>query len=87
TKAKENPKRVIYAEGEDERVLRAAQVVVEEGVARPILVGRPRVVEVRLKRFGLSLRMGQDFDLIDPEDDPRYRAYVQTYLEVAGRRG
>ncbi|GJE26898.1 NADP-dependent malic enzyme [Methylobacterium organophilum] len=87
SKAKEAPKRVIYAEGEDERVLRAAQVVVEDGVAKPILVGRPRVIETRIKRFGLSLRQGEHFDLIDPEDDPRYRAYVATYLEVAGRRG
>ncbi|WP_375466068.1 NADP-dependent malic enzyme [uncultured Methylobacterium sp.] len=87
TKAKENPKRVIYAEGEDERVLRAVQAIVEDGVAKPILVGRPRVVETRLKRFGLSIQEGRDFELIDPEDDPRYRSYVQTYLDVAGRRG
>jgi malate dehydrogenase (oxaloacetate-decarboxylating)(NADP+) len=87
SKAKENPKRVLYAEGEDERVLRAVQAIVEDGVAKPILVGRPRVVETRLKRFGLSIQEGRDFELIDPEDDPRYRAYVQTYLEVAGRRG
>ncbi|MDR7037229.1 malate dehydrogenase (oxaloacetate-decarboxylating)(NADP+) [Methylobacterium sp. BE186] len=87
SKAKEDPKRVIYAEGEDERVLRAVQAIVEDGVAKPILVGRPRVIETRLKRFGLSLRLGEDFELIDPEDDPRYRKYVQTYLDVAGRRG
>ncbi|MEH3117910.1 MAG: NADP-dependent malic enzyme [Methylorubrum populi] len=87
SKAKDDPKRVIYAEGEDERVLRAAQVVAEDRVARPILVGRPRVIETRIKRFGLDLRPGEHFDLIDPEDDPRYRAYVSTYLEVAGRRG
>ncbi len=87
SKAKEAPKRVIYAEGEDERVLRAVQAIVEDGVAKPILVGRPRVVETRLKRFGLSIQEGRDFELIDPEDDPRYRSYVQTYLEVAGRRG
>lgn len=87
TKAKENPKRVIYAEGEDERVLRAVQAIVEDRVALPILVGRPRVVETRLKRFGLSIKLGRDFELIDPEDDPRYRSFVQTYLDVAGRRG
>ncbi|MBE7201925.1 MAG: NADP-dependent malic enzyme, partial [Parafilimonas terrae] len=87
SKAKENPKRVIYAEGEDERVLRAVQAIVEDRVAKPILVGRPRVVETRLKRFGLSFALGRDVELIDPEDDPRYRAFVQTYLEVAGRRG
>ncbi|PZQ81045.1 MAG: NADP-dependent malic enzyme [Ancylobacter novellus] len=87
TLAKQEPKRVIYAEGEDERILRAVQVVVEEGIARPILIGRPSVIDTRLQRFGLSIRPGQDFDLIDPEDDPRYRDYVQTYVERAGRRG
>ena len=85
--ARANRKRVIYADGEDERVLRAAAVVIEEGIAEPILIGRPEVVETRLKRRGLSIRPGADFALIDPEDDPRYRDYVQTYVEVAGRRG
>jgi malate dehydrogenase (oxaloacetate-decarboxylating)(NADP+) len=85
--ARANPKRVIYAEGEDERVLRAVQVVIEDGIAIPILIGRPQVVEARLKRFGLSIRPGCDFELVNPEDDPRYRDYVATYLEVAGRRG
>ncbi|MBR0713801.1 NADP-dependent malic enzyme [Bradyrhizobium liaoningense] len=86
-KAKTQPVRVIYAEGEDERVLRATQVVLEEKLARPILVGRPTVVEARIKRFGLSIKAGKDFDLVNPEDDPRYRSYVQSYVEVAGRRG
>lgn len=86
-KAKTQPVRVIYAEGEDERVLRATQVVLEENVARPILVGRPSVVEARIDRFGLLIRAGKDFDLVNPEDDPRYRSYVQSYVEVAGRCG
>ncbi len=85
--AKANPKRVIYAEGEDERVLRAVQTIVEEGIAKPILIGRPDVVEARLERFGLSVRPERDFALVNPEDDPRYRDYVATYLEQAGRRG
>jgi malate dehydrogenase (oxaloacetate-decarboxylating)(NADP+) len=85
--ARRQPKRVIYADGEDERVLRAAQVVIEEGIAKPTLIGRPAVVESRLRRYGLSIRLGQDFDLVNPEDDPRYRDYVATYVEVAGRRG
>ncbi len=85
--AKLSPKRVIYAEGEDERVLRAAQAVVEEGIAKPILIGRPAVIDARLKRFGLSIVAGRDFELVNPEDDPRYRDYVATYLDVAGRRG
>ncbi len=87
TAAKASPRRVIYAEGEDERVLRAVQAVVEEGLARPILIGRPAVVEARLKRFGLSMVPGRDFDLTNPEDDPRYRDYVTTFLDVAGRKG
>jgi malate dehydrogenase (oxaloacetate-decarboxylating)(NADP+) len=85
--AKANPKRVIYAEGEDERILRAAQVAVEEGLARPILIGRPSVVQTRLERFGLSIRLHRDFDLINPEDDPRYRDYVDTYHERTCRKG
>ncbi len=80
-------KRVIYADGEDERVLRAAQVLLEEGIAKPILIGRPHVVEVRLKRYGLRIRPGTDFELINPDDDPRYRVYVDLLIELSGRRG
>jgi malate dehydrogenase (oxaloacetate-decarboxylating)(NADP+) len=80
-------KRVIYADGEDERVLRAAQVVLEEGTAKPILIGRPHVVDVRLRRYGLKIRPGTDFELINPEDDPRYRGYVDLLVELGGRRG
>ncbi|HVG51575.1 MAG TPA: NADP-dependent malic enzyme, partial [Xanthobacteraceae bacterium] len=87
TQAKTAPKRVVYAEGEDERILRAAQVVVEEGLAKPILIGRPAVVEQRLTRFGLSIRPGTDFELVNPADDQRYRSYVQAYIEYAGRKG
>jgi malate dehydrogenase (oxaloacetate-decarboxylating)(NADP+) len=86
-KARKEPMRVIYAEGEDERVLRAVQVVLEEKIARPILVGRPNVVATRLKRAGFSIKPGEDFDLINPEDDPRYRSYVQSYVDIAGRHG
>jgi malate dehydrogenase (oxaloacetate-decarboxylating)(NADP+) len=85
--AKASPKRIVYADGEDERVLRAAQVVLEEGTAVPILIGRPAVVEARLARYGLSIRPGKDFALVNPEDDPRYRDYVATYVEAAGRKG
>ncbi|WP_246727744.1 NADP-dependent malic enzyme [Chelativorans sp. Marseille-P2723] len=80
-------KRVIYADGEDERVLRAAQVVLEEGLAQPILIGRPSVVETRLKRYGLRIRPDKDFEIINPEDDPRYRDYVELLIRIAGRRG
>jgi malate dehydrogenase (oxaloacetate-decarboxylating)(NADP+) len=86
-KATTAPKRIVYAEGEDERILRATQVVVEEGLALPILVGRPAVIDARLARFGLSIRPGKDFALINPEDDPRYREFVATYVDVAGRHG
>ena len=80
-------KRVIYSEGEDERVLRATQVVLEEGIAEPVLIGRPDVMRDRIKRFGLTLKAGDDFEIINPQDDPRYRDYVATYLKVAGRKG
>ncbi len=85
--AKSAPKRVIYAEGEDERFLRAAQVVIEEGLARPTLIGRPTVIEKRLKKFGLSIQPGRDFEIINPEKDDRYLDYVKSYLECAGRKG
>ncbi len=85
--AKDAPKRIAYCEGEDERVLRAAQVVVDEGMARPTLVGRPDVIEMRLKRHGLRLKAGRDFELVDPNDDPRYRDYSAAYHELAGRHG
>ncbi len=68
-------------------MLRAAQVVLDEGIAEPILIGRPAVIETRIKRFGLRSSAGKDFEIVDPEDDPRYRDYVATYLEVAGRKG
>src|SRR5690606_34093584 len=59
----------------------------EEGIASPILVGRPNVIDVRLKRYGLRIRPGVDFEIINPEDDPRYRAYVDLLIEIMGRRG
>src|SRR5438067_13011464 len=80
-------KRIVYAEGEDERVLRAVQVVVDEGLARPILVGRPAVLEKRIERFGLRLKLGQHFDVINPDFDERYRDYWQTYYQLVMRKG
>ena len=68
-------------------MLRATQVVLEERIAKPILIGRPDVMRDRIKRFGLTIQAGDDFEIIDPEDDPRYRDYVATYLKVAGRKG
>jgi malate dehydrogenase (oxaloacetate-decarboxylating)(NADP+) len=86
-KARSNPKRVIFADGEDERVLRATQVVLEERIAIPILIGRPAVVARHIEKFGLTLRPNEDFELVDPQDDHRYRDYVTTYVEIAGRKG
>jgi malate dehydrogenase (oxaloacetate-decarboxylating)(NADP+) len=85
--AKKSPKRIVYAEGEEERVLRAVQVVVDEGLAKPILVGRPAVIERRLSQFGLRLKAGVDFEIINPESDPRYRDYWTEYYRLAERRG
>lgn len=80
-------KRIVYAEGEDERVLRAVQVVVDEKLARPILVGRPAVLEKRIEKFGLRLKLGQNVDVINPDYDERYRDYWQAYYEMAKRKG
>ncbi len=80
-------KRIAFAEGEDERVLRAAQVIIEDGIGQPILIGRPSVIESRLERFGLTIRPGKDFEVINPEDDPRYRDYVADFHELVGRKG
>jgi malate dehydrogenase (oxaloacetate-decarboxylating)(NADP+) len=87
TAAKKQPRRVVYAEGEDERVLRAAQIVVDEGLARPTLIGRPQVIEQRLERLGLRVRLGKEFELVNPESDPRYREYWTTYQQLSERRG
>ncbi|WP_151447420.1 NADP-dependent malic enzyme [Lacisediminimonas profundi] len=86
-KARAGQKRIVYAEGEEERVLRAVQVVVDEGLAKPILVGRPAVLAQRIERFGLRLRPEIDFEVINPEFDSRYRDYWQTYLDMTRRKG
>jgi len=85
--AKRSPRRIVFAEGEDERVLRAVQVVVDEGLAKPILVGRPAVIAQRLERYGLRLKVGAHFEMINPEDDPRFRAYWTAYLRLTERKG
>ncbi len=85
--AKKAPRRIVYAEGEDERVLRATQVVVDEGLATPILVGRPAVIERRLSRLGLRIRPGADFEVTNPEHDPRYREYWTEYFRLVERKG
>ncbi len=85
--AKAAPRRIVYAEGEDERVLRAVQIVVDEGLAKPILIGRPQVIEQRLERLGLRVRAGKEFELVNPEFDPRYRDYWSTYHALTERKG
>jgi malate dehydrogenase (oxaloacetate-decarboxylating)(NADP+) len=85
--AKQTPKRVVYADGEEERVLRAAQVVVDEGMARPVLIGRPEVVQMRIERLGLRMHRDRHFELVDPGDDPRYREYWSEYHKLAARKG
>lgn len=86
-KAQKDPKRIVYCEGEDENVLRAVQVVVDEGLAKPILVGRPTIVERQIKLLGLRLTAGTDFELVNPESDPRYKDYWQFYYQKNQRRG
>ena len=88
--AKQTPaemKRIVYAEGEEERILRAVQVVVDEKLARPILVGRPAVLDARVQKFGLRLKQGVDYDVINPDFDERYREYWQAYYELTARKG
>ncbi|MDT4825599.1 NADP-dependent malic enzyme [compost metagenome] len=79
--------RIVFTEGEDERVLRAVQVVVDEGLARPILVGRPAVLLSRIEKFGLRLRLGEDVEVTNPEYDERFHQYWTTYWELMCRRG
>ncbi|GAB3629090.1 malic enzyme [Pandoraea terrae] len=81
------PARIVFAEGEDERVLRAAQFVLAEGIAKPIIVGRPAVVEMRLKKIGSRLKPGTDFEIVNPEDDARYQRCWQAYHEIGARNG
>jgi malate dehydrogenase (oxaloacetate-decarboxylating)(NADP+) len=88
--AKKTPdahKRIVFAEGEEERILRAVQVVVDENLAKPILIGRPKVLEQRIERFGLRLKAGVNFEVINPEKDDRYRDYWQTYHAMTNRQG
>jgi malate dehydrogenase (oxaloacetate-decarboxylating)(NADP+) len=85
--AKRAPQRVAYAEGEESRVLHAAQIVVDEGIAYPILVGRPAVIEQRIAKLGLRIRAGEHFELVNPESDPRYREYWSEYHRLMQRHG
>ncbi len=85
--ARSAPKRVIFSDGEDERVLRAAQTVLEERIAHPILVGRPAVIEMRIRKFGLHLVPGDNVEIVDPEDDSRFNETWSAYYKLRGREG
>jgi len=85
--ARRDPKRVVFAEGEEETVLRAVQTIVDDGLAKPILVGRPAVVEMRIERAGLRIRPDEHFELVNPESDPRFKEYWQTFHKITERRG
>ncbi|MBI4420857.1 MAG: hypothetical protein HY560_08525, partial [Gemmatimonadetes bacterium] len=85
--ARREPRRVVYAEGEDERVLRAVQVAVDDGLAKPIIIGRRRVVTKRIETLGLRIVPGKNVELCGPDDDPRFREYWQLYHSLMERKG
>ena len=85
--ARAHPQRLVYTDGEEERVLRAVEVVIQEGLARPILIGRPEVIGARVEKLGLRLEAGRDYELCNPNSDPRYNDYVAFYLERTARKG
>jgi malate dehydrogenase (oxaloacetate-decarboxylating)(NADP+) len=85
--AKRDPKRIIFAEGESERVLRAVQTVVDEGLAKPVLIGRPDVIGMYVERFGLRIKPGVDFELVNQDSDPRYRELWSEYHQIMERKG
>lgn len=87
TAAKRDRKRVCYAEGEEETVLRAVQTVVDEGLATPVLIGRPAVIERRIERLGLRIRAGRDIEVVNIDDDPRFNDYWQLYHSIMRRKG
>jgi malate dehydrogenase (oxaloacetate-decarboxylating)(NADP+) len=85
--AKKNPARIVFCEGEDDRMLRAVQTVVDEGLAKPIVIGRPNVVETHITRDGLRIRAGEHFELVNPDSDPRYKDLWQDYYQLTCRKG
>ncbi|HRQ61378.1 MAG TPA: phosphate acyltransferase, partial [Alphaproteobacteria bacterium] len=87
SRAQANPKRVVFCDGEEEKVLQAIQTVLDDGLAKPIVIGRPKVMETRIKRLSLRMKPGKDFEVVDPDDDNRYRDYWETYHRIMERRG
>ena len=86
-KAKAQPQKIAYCEGEDDRVLRAVQIVVDEGLARPVLIGRPAVIETQIQKLGLRIRPGVDIEIVNQDDDPRFATYWQHYHQIMERKG
>ena len=86
-RARQDPRRLAYAEGEDERVLRAVQTVIDDGLAKPVVIGRREVVERRLEKLGLHIKLDRDFELVDPESDPRFHEYWTLYHRLMERKG
>jgi malate dehydrogenase (oxaloacetate-decarboxylating)(NADP+) len=86
-RARETPQRLVYAEGENLDVLRAVQIVIDDGLAKPILIGRRAVIQSRLEKLGMRFHLDQDVELVDPESDPRFREYWKEYHEIMQRRG
>ena len=82
-----NQKRIVFSEGEDERVLRAVQIMIDEHLATPILIGRPAVIERRIERYGLRMHAGTDFEIVNPENDSRHRDFWKSYLALTERKG
>lgn len=87
SQARKDPKRIVLAEGEEPRVLHATQELVTLGLARPILIGRPGVIDMRIKKLGLQIELGKDFDIVNNESDPRFKAYWTEYYNLMKRRG
>jgi malate dehydrogenase (oxaloacetate-decarboxylating)(NADP+) len=85
--ARQDPKRVLYADGEDERVLRAAQTAIDEKIAQPILIGRPAVIEMRIQKLGLRMKAGETFEIVNPEDDDRFHESWNAYYQLRARHG
>ena len=87
SQAKADPRRVVYCEGEEEHVLRAVQMALDENLVKPVVIGRREVIATRVKRLRLRMKIDKDFELVDPQDDRRYRDYWETYAEIMARRG
>ena len=87
TEAKKDPKRIVFAEGEEERVLQAVQILVDDQLAKPIIIGRPDIIQSRIKKLGLRIKLGKDVEIVDPNQDSRFPIYWKAYHSIVNRRG